>query len=359
MCGRSKKGLAYARAFGDWQQSCLRMTRPYGQVEGAILLKAALQALEQAGGAMTYREMLAVVPLRVQLIPSDFQVSKKSGKVRWRTLIHLYSIGFARAGFIRKQVGRWELTSAGQALLALPAEELLAKAKQRYNDWNVTRAVTERPDAIGDAASAVETSGANPAGAALVSAFLAGAVTSGTVIANAVPSAAALSCPTERSLLLETVKGYARTEIESFVSAMSPYDFQDLVAALLRAMGYTISFVSGRGADGGTDILAYPDPLGATTPHIRVQVKHRKDKATREEVAALRGIIRAGREIGLFVSSGGFTSEAVREARHGAVHIELMDWDGVLDKWLAHYKRVRKADRRRLRLQPVYFLASR
>ena len=75
-------------------------------------------------------------------------------------------------------------------------------------------------------------------------------------------------------------------------------------------------------------------------------------------MAALRGIIRQGREIGLFVSSGGFTSDAVREARHGAVHIELMDWDAFLDKWLAHYEDMPEKDRRRLRLRPVYFLSS-
>ena len=327
---------------------------PTAKARGAVLLKAALEALDQAGGAMTYREMLAAVPSRVPLIPSDVEVSRKSGKLRWRTLIHLYSIGFARAGFIRKHLDRWELTPEGRALLALPAEEFLDKAKQRYNDWKAGQPVIQRPDAIGDAEpSGANSAGAAPAGAALVDAFVADVAAAGAAAMRA-----GRAGPPKGSLLLETARGYARSEIESFVSAMAPYDFQELVAALLRAMGYTISFVSSRGADGGTDILAYPDALGARTPHIRVQVKHREDKATREEVAALRGIIRPGREIGLFVSSGGFTSGAVREARHGAAHIELMDWDGVLDKWLAHYKRLRKADRRRLRLRPVYFLAA-
>ena len=159
-------------------------------------------------------------------------------------------------------------------------------------------------------------------------------------------------------LLLRSAEGDARAEIEGFLSAMSPYDFQDLVATLLRAMGFTIAFVSGRGTDGGTDILAYPDPLGVQTPHVRVQVKHRTDKVGREEVAALRGIICQGREVGLFVSSGGFTSDAVREARNGAVHIGLMDWEGVLGKWLTHYAGMQEEDRRLLKLRPVYFLAS-
>jgi restriction system protein len=90
----------------------------------------------------------------------------------------------------------------------------------------------------------------------------------------------------------------------------------------------------------------YPDAIGAKTPHIRVQVKHRpSSKATREEVAALRGIIRQDREIGLFVSSFGFTSGAVQEARNGSTHIELMDLDRFLDHWMAHYERMTEEDK--------------
>jgi restriction system protein len=109
--------------------------------------------------------------------------------------------------------------------------------------------------------------------------------------------------------------------------------------------------------DGGTDALAYVDPLGARTPHIRVQVKHRDQSAGREEIAALRGIIRAEREIGLFVSSGGFTRDAKREAERGAVHIELIDLDRFLALWLQHYEKIPDAKRAKLRLEPVYFLA--
>jgi restriction system protein len=97
--------------------------------------------------------------------------------------------------------------------------------------------------------------------------------------------------------------------------------------------------------------------LGARTPHIRVQVKHRDQPAGREEIAALRGIIRAEREIGVFVSSGGFTREAEREADKGAVHIELLDLDRFLELWVQHYEKIPEAKRAKLRLQPVYFLA--
>ncbi|MGH6845974.1 MAG: restriction endonuclease [Methylocella sp.] len=140
--------------------------------------------------------------------------------------------------------------------------------------------------------------------------------------------------------------------------ALGPYDFQVLVGALLRAMGYSTPFIAPAGSDGCTDILAYSDPIGAKTPHVRVQVKHRNaQKATREEIAALRGIIRQDREIGLFVSSAGFTNEAMREARHGQIHIELMDLNVLLEHWIVFYERLSEEDKGYLRLRHVHFLA--
>jgi restriction system protein len=54
---------------------------------------------------------------------------------------------------------------------------------------------------------------------------------------------------------------------------MNPFDFQQLVADLLRAMGYHVSWVSPPGKDGGVDIIAYTDPLGTKLPRIKVQVR--------------------------------------------------------------------------------------
>ena len=86
-------------------------------------------------------------------------------------------------------------------------------------------------------------------------------------------------------------------------------------------------------------------------------MKHRDQTASREDVAALRGIIRGDREIGLFVSSGGFSREARREAGNGAVHIELVDLDRFLELWLQHYSKIPEVRRSKLRLEPIHFLA--
>jgi uncharacterized protein with gpF-like domain len=54
---------------------------------------------------------------------------------------------------------------------------------------------------------------------------------------------------------------------------MPPYEFQELVADLLRAMGYHVAWIADAGKDGGIDIVAYNDPLGTRLPRIKVQVK--------------------------------------------------------------------------------------
>jgi restriction system protein len=109
---------------------------------------------------------------------------------------------------------------------------------------------------------------------------------------------------------------------------MNPYEFQYLVAALLRAMGYFTPYVSPKGRDGGIDIIAYQDPLGANVPRIKTQVKHRPDAAIPvEDIRGLSGLLNQDGDIGLFVTSGRFTSEADRFARDSHKHVKLIDMD--------------------------------
>lgn len=289
----------------------------------AVFIKAAFEALKEAGASLPLRDIKAAVRQRVQLSPRDLETYPKTGYVRWESILHFYSIDCVKAGFIRKHSGRWHLTPEGERALALPPREIIERASRAYQEWKA----------------------AQPGPATTIQVDTAATVES-------------LEEKSDPSFVIEQAQADARAEIEEYVRALGPYDFQDLVAALLRGMGYATTFTSERGPDGGTDILAYPDALGAKTPHVRVQVKHRaSQKASREEIAALRGIIRQDREIGLFVSSAGFTSEAMREARHGGVHIQLMDLDNVLDDWVRHYERMSEEDKSRLRLKRVYFLS--
>ena len=123
--------------------------------------------------------------------------------------------------------------------------------------------------------------------------------------------------------------------IADLVSKLDPYAFQDLVAALLRTMNFRAKSKP-PGADRGVDILAHPDPLGFERPRIKVQVKHRKDSVSGPEMRSFRGALKHD-DNGLFVSTGGFTEDAKREAEQSPP-ITCLDRDGFLVLLLEHYE---------------------
>ena len=284
---------------------------------GAALLKFTLELLQNHPGGLRPRDIFREIEAKVPLDSFDKEPMKGSELPRWRAALHFFSVAASKAGYLIKTDGGWVITEEGRKVATASVDDLKRLVRAGYREWRWA-------------------SGKKP------------------------PSAVASEEQDEAeiaSVLFDDSKQKARAEIDDYLDRLTAFDFQELVAALLEGMGYTTRFISPPGPDGGTDALAYVDPLGARTPHIRVQVKHRDQPAGREEIAALRGIIRAEREIGVFVSSGGFTREAEREADKGAVHIELLDLDRFLELWVQHYEKIPEAKRAKLRLQPVYFLA--
>lgn len=115
--------------------------RPASKKRAAILLKAAMQALDSAGGSLPLSEIKREVEKRVQLTEHDRTVYEKSGSVRWETVLHFYSIDCVKAGFIRKSKGRWWLTPEGKAVLPLPPGEIMERANRAYRQWKAQQAV--------------------------------------------------------------------------------------------------------------------------------------------------------------------------------------------------------------------------
>lgn len=158
------------------------------------------------------------------------------------------------------------------------------------------------------------------------------------------------------ALSLEEVQELAGQQIYEAVKAILPYDFQDLVADLLKAMGYFIYWVAPPGKDGGTDVIAYSDPLGAKGPRVKVQVKHKPDQAIPVEPLRAFMATLAADEIGIYVSSGGFTSGAHQEARQQEKRkMTLVDLDALIDLWIQYYPNLSQEARQRLPLTPLYF----
>ena len=161
----------------------------------------------------------------------------------------------------------------------------------------------------------------------------------------------------DRTASYEQAVATAREEIEGHIKRLDPYAFQDFVAALLRGMGYYTPFVAPKGPDKGVDIIAYKDPLGAETPRVKVQVKHRSnDKVSRKEVAELHCILKKD-EMGIIVSSSGFTPDAILEVRNASTHIESIDRNQLIDLWGEYYERLSEEDKQILPLKRIWFLA--
>lgn len=137
----------------------------------------------------------------------------------------------------------------------------------------------------------------------------------------------------------------------------NPYEFQELVAAVLRGMGYYTPFVAPQGKDGGVDVIAYRDPLGTVSPRIKVQAKHGGTSASVQQVRQLMGLLQKDGDVGMFVSSAGFTPDAKTTARGSHVHVELIDLDRFIALWQEFYPKLSDDDRALLPLVPIYFYA--
>ena len=151
----------------------------------------------------------------------------------------------------------------------------------------------------------------------------------------------------------------AATEaIKDMIAALDWAQMQELVAGLLRSMGYKAT-VSPQGADRGKDILASPDGFGFQEPRIVVEVKHRvRERMSSQAIRSFLGG-RHARDKGLFVSTGGFTTDALYEAERASIPLTLLDFDGLVAAILANYARFDEESRQLLPLRTVYWPISR
>ena len=133
--------------------------------------------------------------------------------------------------------------------------------------------------------------------------------------------------------------------------SLNPYEMQDFVAALPRRVRYVTPFIAPKGRNEGIDVVAYQDPLGANHPRIKVQVKHRENPASVQKIRELAGLLGKERDIGIFVSIGGFTKDAKDLQRTAHVHIETIDADRFALLWQDFYGRLQDEDRELLRMR--------
>lgn len=285
---------------------------------GELLRKLFEIVLQHPDGLQARDALLA---LQEHMALSEYeQGTYASGTKRIEKIVRFATIDCVKAGWMLKHKGRWSITEEGQqAYIQLSdPEAFYRRAVRLYQEWRATQPADEKPPETGQEDDEEK----------------------------------------ETRITFEEAEEQAWSEIEQYLRTMNPYDFQELVASLLRAMGYYVSWISPPGKDGGIDILAWTDPLGTRPPRIKVQVKRLSNQNV--TVDGLRSFMALLGEddVGLFVTTSGFTKDARDEARMQEKRkVTLVDLERLFDLWVEYYPRLDDNARRKLPLEPIYFLA--
>ena len=120
--------------------------------------------------------------------------------------------------------------------------------------------------------------------------------------------------------------------IEEAINEKGPYEFQDLVAALLRGMGYHTPFIAPKGKDGGVDGFGTLQLNPFVSFKVIFQCKRYQGTVSRAKVGDLRNAMIGRADKGIMITTGNFSEDAKREAvRDGAPPIELIDAEMLID----------------------------
>ncbi len=283
------------------------------------LVRGVFAALSARPDGLPAAEVLKIVEAKVPPTPFEQSYYPKSPNVRrFEKIVRFGTIPAVKAGWLLKSKGQWSLTDEGRTALATftDPEAFQREAIKLYGAWKEGQPPPPEPNE-----EVLET---------------------------------------ETASTFEEAEEAAWAEIRDYLGAMPPYDFQNLVAALLKAMSYHVLWVAPPGPDRGIDMIAHTDPLGTTSPRIKVQVKRQPE--TKISVEGLRSFmaVLGDQDVGIFISAGGFTSEAQREARSQEKRrLTLIDLNRLVELWTEHFAQLDDVDRQRLPLKPIYFLAPR
>jgi len=114
---------------------------------------------------------------------------------------------------------------------------------------------------------------------------------------------------------------------------LSPDGFERLTKRILRESGFVQVEVTGRTGDGGIDGRGIMRLSGLLSFHVVFQCKKYQGSVSASDIRDFRGAMIGRADKGLFITTGTFTRDAVREAtRDGAPPIDLVDGDHLAEK---------------------------
>lgn len=153
----------------------------------------------------------------------------------------------------------------------------------------------------------------------------------------------------------ETLYDNAKESLKDSINSLNPDEMEELVKEILNAMGY-VARRSKKGADRGVDVFASPDGLGLEEPRIFVEVKHRAGQMGAPEIRKFIGG-RKPEDKCLYVSTGGYTKEALYEAERSNVALTLIDINLLAETITRYYDYFSVEGKMLLPLKKVYIPA--
>lgn len=272
---------------------------------------------QQDGGSMQFSELKKRLPTLIDFDEWEMFMYPKTGELRWVVNLQYYSIDLVKSGYLIKNKGEWVITDEGRKALKKYHKEpflLFEDTHARYAEWEKNNRNAKGCEEDEEA------------------------------LIDSVPN----------NVVLENIKQQANDDVRAYIEQRTPYEFQDMVAAVLRAMGYYTPFVAPKGKDGGVDVIAYSDPLGAMKPILKVQVKHYSisNPVSVDVIHKIIGV--AEKDTPIIVTSGRFTEDARVTARQK--NVRLIDGTEFIELWIEYYSQLSEDDKLLMPIEPVYFI---
>lgn len=254
------------------------------------LMNPMLNALFAMGGSASVDEIyekvleLEKIPESVSSVPHDPEKSNQTEvgyRLAWaRTWLKKYGV------LDNSTRGVWSLTAKGKKLRHVNPKEVLREVRGAYSQ------ATKEPEESAEVLATVGVESESP-----------------------------------------IIPSWQQELHQLLTKELSPDAFERLAQRLLRESGFIQVEVTGRTGDGGIDGKGIARIHGFMSFHVIFQCKRYKGSVSASEIRDFRGAMVGRADKGLFITTGNFTSGAIKEAtRDGAPPIDLVDGDELARK---------------------------
>jgi restriction system protein len=122
-------------------------------------------------------------------------------------------------------------------------------------------------------------------------------------------------------------------KLRQVLISLEPSAFERLTQRLLRESGFVQVSVTGKSGDGGIDGVGIARVNGFLSFHVMFQCKRYQGSISAGQIRDFRGAMQGRTDKGLFITTGKFTRDAIKEAtRDGAPPIDLIDGEQLVQR---------------------------